>query len=113
MICKNTGKRIWTSLIKELSNQMIKYLGKGFTVANLKNMRPFYITFPNGYALRSELSWTHYRSVMRVENEKARNFYLEEAIKSNWSTRQLDRQINSFFMKDCYQVKIKKKCPKK
>ena len=50
---------------------------------------------------------------MRVENERARSFYLEEAIKSNWSTRQLDRQINSFFMKDCCQARIKKKCQKK
>ncbi len=63
----------------------------------IKNMKQFYLTFPNGYALRSHLSWTHYRSLMRVENEKARNFYLEETVKSNWSTRQLDRQINSFF----------------
>jgi len=86
-----------TGLIKELSQRMTKDFGKGFTVANLKNMRQFYIVFPNGYALRSELSWTHYRQLMRVENESARNFYLEEAIKSNWSTRQLDRQINSFF----------------
>ena len=70
---------------------------KALQIANLKNMRQFYLTFPNGYALRSELSWTHYRSLMRVENEKARNFYLEETVKSNWSTRQLDRQINSFF----------------
>ena len=84
-------------LLQELSKQMTKDFGKGFTVANLKNMRQFYLTFPNGYALRSELSWTHYRSLMRVENEKARNFYLEETVKSNWSTRQLDRQINSFF----------------
>ncbi len=84
-------------LIKELSKQMTKDFGKGFTVTNLKYMRQFYLTFPNGHALRGELSWTHYRSLMRVENENARNFYLEEAIKSNWSTRQLDRQINSFF----------------
>ena len=46
-------------------------IGKGFTVANLKNMRQFYLTFPNSYALRSELSWTHYRLLMRVENENA------------------------------------------
>ena len=46
-------------LLKELSKQMTQDFGKGFTVANLKNMRQFYLTFPNGYALRSELSWTH------------------------------------------------------
>lgn len=84
-------------LMAELSKQMTTDFGKGFTVANLKNMRQFYITFPKSYALRSELSWTHYRLLMRVENENARQFYIEEAIKSNWSTRQLERQINSFF----------------
>ena len=84
-------------LIVELSKQMTADFGKGFTVANLKNMRQFYLTFPKGYALRSELSWTHYRLLMRVENENAREFYTEEAIKSNLSTRQLERQINSFF----------------
>lgn len=58
-------------------------------------MRQFYLTFPNGYALRS--CWTHYRLLMRVENKDARNFYLDESIKANWSTRQLERQVNSFF----------------
>ena len=84
-------------LIAELSVQMTEDFGKGFTVANLKNMRQFYLTFPNGYALRSELSWSHYRLLMRVESEKARQFYLEECAKSGWSTRQLERQINTFF----------------
>ena len=84
-------------LLKELSKQMTQDFGKGFTVANLKNMRQFYLTFPNGYALRSELSWSHYRLLMRVENEQARQFYLDESAKSVWSTRQLERQINSFF----------------
>ena len=86
-----------TGLLKELSNQMTRDFGKGFTVANLKNMRQFYLTFPKSYALRSELSWTHYRLLMRVENENARQFYMEEAVKSQWSTRQLERQINTFF----------------
>lgn len=60
-------------------------------------MRQFYLTFPNRHALRDDLSWTHYRLLMRVENEKARNFYLEEAVKAQWSTRQLERQINTLF----------------
>lgn len=98
-----------TGLIKELSKQMTKDFGKGFTVANLKNMRQFYLTFPNGYALRSELSWTHYRLLMRVENENARQYYLEEAIKSQWSTRQLERQINSFFYERILTSKNKEK----
>ena len=59
-------------LIAELSKQMSTDFGKGFTVANLKNMRQFYLTFPKSYALRSELSWTQYRLLMRVENKNAR-----------------------------------------
>lgn len=86
-----------SGLIKELSKQMAKDFGKGFTSTNLKYMRQFYLAFPNGHALRDELSWTHYRSLMKVENKDARQFYLEESIKANWSTRQLERQINSFF----------------
>ena len=83
-----------TGLLKELSKQMTQDFGRGFTVANLKNMRQFYLTFPNGYALRSELSQTHYRLLMRVENDKAREFYMQEAVKSQWSTRQLDGAMN-------------------
>ena len=86
---------------------MTQDFGKGFTVANLKNMRQFYLTFPNGYALRSELSWTHYRLLMRVENENAREFYMQEAVKSQWSTRQLERQINSFFYESLLSSKNK------
>ena len=85
------------NLIKQLSVELTAEFGKGFTVANIKNMRQFYLTFKKGYALRSELSWTHYRLLMRVENENARAFYEDECVKSNWSTRQLERQINSFF----------------
>ena len=84
-------------LIVERSKQMTADFGKGFTAANLKNTRQFYLAFPKSYALRSELSWTHQRLLMRVENENVREFYAEETIKSNWSTRQLERHINSFF----------------
>lgn len=59
-------------LIKELSARMTQDFGKGFTVTNLKYMRQFYLTFPNGHALRDELSWTHYRLLMKVENDTAR-----------------------------------------
>ena len=84
-------------LLSELSTRMTSDFGKGFTVANLKNMRQFYLTFPNSYTLRSELSWSHYRLLMRVESEQARQFYQDECVKSMWSTRQLERQMNTFF----------------
>ncbi|MFI3205969.1 MAG: PDDEXK nuclease domain-containing protein [Clostridia bacterium] len=84
-------------LIKFLSKDLTEEFGQGFKVSNLKDMRKFYLTFQKSHALRGELSWTHYRLLMRVENENARNFYEDECVKSNWSTRQLERQINSFF----------------
>ena len=58
-------------------------------------MRKFYLTFPNSHALRDQLTWTHYRLIMKAETEEKRTFYIDECIKSNWSTRQLERQINS------------------
>ena len=83
-------------LIKELSIQMTKDFGKGYTITNLKYMRMFYKTFQKGHALRAELSWTHYRLLLKVQDDKARNFYINEAISCNWSTRQLEREINTF-----------------
>ena len=60
-------------------------------------MKQFYVAFKNLHALRGELSWTHYRLLLKVEREEIRQFYLNECIQSNWSTRQLERQINSFY----------------
>ena len=84
-------------LLKYLSEQLMNDFGKGFTITNLKYMRQFYTMFPNRHALRDQLAWTHYRQIMKVQNESARNFYIEESIKSNWSSRQLERQINTHF----------------
>ncbi len=95
-------------LLKELSKQMTQDFGKGFTVTNLKYMRQFYLMFPNSHALRDELSWTHYRLLIKVENDNARDFYMQEAAKSQWSTRQLERQINSFFYERLLSSKNKK-----
>ena len=76
-----------TGLLKELSKQMTQDFGKGFTVTNLKYMRQFYLTFPNSHELRDEFSWIHYRLLMNVENDNAREFYMQETVKSQWSTR--------------------------
>ena len=84
-------------LLEYLSEQLTNEFGKGFTVTNLKNMRQFYRTFPIRQTLSSELSWSHYNLIMRIENEKIRNFYVEECVKSNWSVRQLKRQIETFY----------------
>jgi predicted nuclease of restriction endonuclease-like (RecB) superfamily len=85
------------SLLSFLSERLTAEFGKGFTVANLRNMRQFYQTFPNRYTLRSELSWSHYRLLMRVDEPSRREFYLNESADSGWTSRQLERQINSFF----------------
>lgn len=87
------GKQI----IENLSVALTKEFGKGFGTTNLKYIRQFYVMFPIGHALRGELSWTHYRLLLRVEDEKARTFYLNEAAENGWSSRQLERQINSFY----------------
>jgi len=86
-----------THLLKYLSEQLTHDFGKGFTVTNLTYMRQFYNMFPIRHALRDKLAWTHYRLIMKVENDSARNFYIDECVKSNWSTRQLERQINTHF----------------
>ena len=87
------GKR----LLEYLSEQLTKEFGKGFTVANLKNMRQFYRTFQIRQTLSSELSWSHYTLLMRIEDEKSRLFYVDECKKSNWSVRELKRQIGTFY----------------
>jgi predicted nuclease of restriction endonuclease-like (RecB) superfamily len=60
-------------------------------------MRLFYQLFPNRDALRHELSWTHYRSLLRVEDAAARLWYMNEAAAQNWNTRALDRQIGTLY----------------
>lgn len=84
-------------LLENLSRKLTNDFDRGFDPTNLWNMRKFYLTFPILDAVRQELSWTHYRLLLRVENEKARKFYLDECAQAHWSTRQLERQINSFY----------------
>jgi hypothetical protein len=82
-------------LIEEISNRLRADFGKGFDPSNLWHMRKFYLAYPILDAVRRELSWTHYRLLLRVEKAEARGFYEQEAIESKWSTRELERQINS------------------
>jgi predicted nuclease of restriction endonuclease-like (RecB) superfamily len=84
-------------LVEGISKRLIKEYGRGFNQSNVWNMRQFYKVFPILDAVRRELSWTHYRLLMRVEKGYARQFYMEEAIAGNWSTRSLERQINTLY----------------
>ncbi|TAG57670.1 MAG: DUF1016 domain-containing protein [Cytophagales bacterium] len=88
------------SILKDLSIALTQEFGKGFSYANLRNFRQFYLTYPDPeicYAVRSKLTWTHHRLIMRVENTDARNYYLNECENQNWSSRVLERNINTFY----------------
>lgn len=83
--------------LNQLSSRLQAEFGKGFDVTNLRNMRHFYLTFPKRDALRLELSWTHYRTLIRIENPKAREWYAAEAANQQWSARALARQIGVLY----------------
>lgn len=82
-------------LIKHLSKELEPEYGTSFSVRQLELSRQFYRTFPIANALRSQLNWTQYRLLIRIEDESKREFYIAEATKNNWTARQLERQINS------------------
>ena len=82
-------------VLKNLSKKLSLEFGKGFDESNLRNMRSFYITFPIRDTLCHELSWSHYRLLLRQEVEQKRTYYLNEAVENNWNVRDLKRQINS------------------
>lgn len=87
-------------ILKQLSKALSSELGKGFSYSNLRNFRQFYLTYPDiekCYAVRSKLTWTHHRLIMRVENSQAREFYIKECSEQNWSSRLLERNINTFY----------------
>ena len=80
-------------LIDDLSAKLTKEFGRGFKRSNLRDMRQFYLTFPIYQTLSGKLSWSHYLTLMRVANPKAREYYAESAAGESWSVRQLERQI--------------------
>jgi len=87
-------------LVGAVSRQLTTEFGRGFSEANVWNFRQFYLTYPSEkilYTLRRELSWSHYRLIMRVESPRAREYYIREAAAQHWSTRQLERNINSLY----------------
>ena len=85
------------NLLQFLSRQLTSEFGKGFDESNLRKMRQFYCVFPIRDTLCPELSWSHYRLLMRIADEKERTFYAEECAKSAWSVRQLERQIHTMY----------------
>ena len=84
-------------LLPQLGRALAGEFGKGFDERNLRHMRAFFQRFPIWNALRSELSWTHYRVLARVDNADARLWYMQEAAEQNWSSRALERQIGTLY----------------
>ena len=86
-------------LLIKLSKELTAEFGNGFSYENLKKMRQFYKTYTDekGYTLCIQLPWSHNRLIMRVQDHKAREWYLREAAREQWSVRQLERNINSFY----------------
>ncbi|MEH3115077.1 PDDEXK nuclease domain-containing protein [Pedobacter terrae] len=114
----NTKASYGDEILQSLSKKLTADFGKGFSYANLRNFRQFYLTYPEEqicyavrsisyntdnqtneiyYALRSNLSWTHHRLIMRVDDVHARIYYLNEAENQQWSSRELERNINSSY----------------
>lgn len=87
------GKQV----LQFISERLTAEFGAGFSVQGLRNMRQFYLTFPIRSTLWSELSWSHYRVLMRIQDKEIREFYANECAKSAWSVRQLERQIHTMF----------------
>lgn len=85
------------AVLKDLSRRLTKEFGKGFDERELRKMCQFYRCFEIRDTLRPELSWSHYRRLISVENPNARMWYMNEAANSVWSTRQLDRQISTLY----------------
>ncbi len=87
-------------VLKELSIALTIEFGKGFSSANLRNFRQFYLTYPNQkicYTLCSKLTWSHNRLIMRVNDNNARNWYLKEAAEQGWSVRALERNLETLY----------------
>ncbi|MEG0990899.1 MAG: PDDEXK nuclease domain-containing protein [Gordonibacter sp.] len=84
-------------LMEYLSERLTAEFGKGFDKRNLHYMKQFYLAFPIVNTVCSQLSWSHYRLIMRVKDDKKRLFYLREAVDQRWTVRQLDREIHSFY----------------
>lgn len=85
-----------TKLIENLSKYLTDSFGKGFSEANLKNMRQFYLTYPEfDTQCVANLSWTNIRTIIRLDDKQERDYYLKESAEQNWTSRQLERNIKS------------------
>lgn len=106
---KNREKAIYGShLLDKLSKDLKTRYGKGFSRRNVLNMRNFYLAYPKWQAVPAILSWTHFMLLLSIEDNLARSFYEKECIANHWSTRELERQINSMLFERIALSKDKK-----
>ncbi len=82
-------------VLKELSKELTKLLGKGYSLTNLTYMRWFYNVYPDYNMINESLSWSHYVELITIKDDAKRNFYEKECINSNWSVRELQRQLDT------------------
>ena len=81
--------------LRELSKELTREFGKGFSRSNLQNMRAFYLAYEKCQTVSGKLSWSHYCELLNITDENKRSFYEKESINSGWSVRELKRQIDS------------------
>lgn len=91
----NIDKQTSRQIILNLSKQLTKEVGKGFSRSNLFNMRKFYIEYPNVQMLSGHISWSHICEILMIEDKGKRSFYEKEINNSSWTYKELKRQINS------------------
>lgn len=84
-----------TYLIRSLAESLTREYGSGYSIRQLELCRQFYQIFPIANTLRSQLNWSQYRLLLRIDDKDKRRYYIEESCHNNWSARQLERQINS------------------
>ena len=96
-------------LMEYLSERLTAEFGKGFTERNLRAMRQMYLAYPIRHTLCAELSWSHYRLIIRIDDPVRRDFYVRSAVEERWTVRQLDRQIHSFYYERLLATRAERK----
>lgn len=96
-------------LIENLSNQLTEEFGKGFSTRNLKRMRKLYLCYPKRTTMLSQLTWSHYLELIKIDDETKRDFYMHECINSSWDVRELQRQRTTLLYERLASSKDKSK----
>jgi predicted nuclease of restriction endonuclease-like (RecB) superfamily len=91
----NTKAEYGSSLLTNLSNDLKKKYGKGFSKSNVYLMRMFYLKFQNFQSVTGKLTWTHFAELLTISDDLERDFYINQCQKENWSVRELKRQVDS------------------